>query len=106
MRLSTVIGRLISPAQACAVPERSIQQHLSALRDIVYWCANRGSPSFIMSVDQEKAFDRVCHEFMFYVLRRAGFGDRFLRFVQVLYAAKARSSSTGIRRHLFPCSQG
>ncbi|KAJ8358306.1 hypothetical protein AAFF_G00014690 [Aldrovandia affinis] len=38
------------------------------------------------SIDQEKAFDRVQHGFLHGVLKRMGFGPRFIGWVRTLYA--------------------
>uniref|UniRef100_A0A2R5L921 Putative reverse transcriptase n=1 Tax=Ornithodoros turicata TaxID=34597 RepID=A0A2R5L921_9ACAR len=84
-RVAQISTLIVSPAQACAVPERGIQQHLAALRDIFYWVADRQARAYIVSFDQEAAFDRVDHGFLFHVLHRAGFGERFQQFVRVLY---------------------
>ena len=34
---------------------------------------------------EEKAFDRMSHTFIIKVLRKFGFGERFVRWVQILY---------------------
>lgn len=86
-RLQRVVHHVISPVQAAAVPGRSIQQHLFALRDIFYWAINRGVPAFLASFDQEKAFDRVSHAFLLQVLKCTGLGERFQSYVKVLYAS-------------------
>lgn len=39
----------------------------------------------ILSLDQEKAFDRVDHRFLFSVLKAFGFGEKFIARVSLLY---------------------
>lgn len=39
----------------------------------------------ILSLDQEKAFDRVDHRFLFSVLRAFSFGEKFIAWVSLLY---------------------
>ena len=37
-------------------------------------------------LDQEKAFDRVNHEFLFKTMKAFGIGDRFIKWVQTIYS--------------------
>lgn len=39
----------------------------------------------ILSLDQEKAFDRIDHKFLFSVMKAFGFGDAFISMVKLLY---------------------
>ena len=39
---------------------------------------------FIVTVDIEKAFDSVDHSFLLAVLQKYGFGERFLKWIQIL----------------------
>ena len=38
-----------------------------------------------INIDQEKAFDRVSHEYLFRVLKAFGLGDRFISFIKLSY---------------------
>lgn len=106
-RLSTVMDMLISPAQGSSVSGRGVQQHLSALRDVFYWTADRRTETFFLSIDQEKAFDRVSHDFLWFVLQRAGFGDEFQRLVRVLYSdAESRVLVNGRPSSAFKVQSG
>ena len=39
----------------------------------------------IINIDQEKAFDRVSHEYLFRVLKAFGLGDRFISVIKLFY---------------------
>ena len=43
------------------------------------------SISCLLLLDQEKAFDSVNHSFLFDVLRRTGFGEKFIAYVKLFY---------------------
>lgn len=85
LRMARAMEDLVSTTQVCAVPGRSIAQHLSAIRDIAYWVADRKSSALILTVDQEKAFDRIDHGFLMHLMRHYGFGDLMLKWIALLY---------------------
>ncbi|KAJ8358290.1 hypothetical protein AAFF_G00017070 [Aldrovandia affinis] len=76
----------MSQDQTCGVPGRSCSWNLILLRDVLDWVEERNLPLALVSIDQEKAFDRVQHGFLFGVLGRMGFGPRFIGWVRTLYA--------------------
>ncbi|KAJ8358364.1 hypothetical protein AAFF_G00013210 [Aldrovandia affinis] len=86
IRLRRVMGALVSRDQTCGVPGRSCAWNLVLLRDVLDWVVERNLPLALVSIDQEKAFDRVQHGFLHGVLRRMGFGPRFIGWVRTLYA--------------------
>ncbi|CAM2115990.1 unnamed protein product [Caretta caretta] len=55
---------------------------------ISLWLGRRDGLSFaLLSLDQEKAFDRVDHGYLLSTLQAFGFGPQFVSFLRVLYAS-------------------
>ena len=50
--------------QQCAVNDKKIHVHLHNLRNITTLCRGNGIKGLILSVDQEKAFNWVEHDFL------------------------------------------
>ena len=84
-RLRKVLPRIINKDQTCGIPDRSIYENLFLLRDTIDYVQHKHLSAAIISLDQEKAFDRVNHEFLHRVLTRFNFGPHFRRWVNVVY---------------------
>ena len=58
-RLKLVISSVISNAQSCGVPGRFSGESVRMLQDIVDYANLNDIGAAILSLDQEKAFDRI-----------------------------------------------
>ena len=85
-RLRKVLPQILSEDQTCGVPGRSIFENLFLLRDTIDYARLKQLSAAVISLDQEKAFDRVNHAFLQRVLEKFNFGPQFRRWVQVLYS--------------------
>ena len=64
-RMQPVMHKLVHEDQQCAVKGRKIQNHLHNIREIITYCRVKARN---LSLDQEKAFDRVSHSFLHKIL--------------------------------------
>ena len=86
LRLSRVMSSLVDSDQTCSVPGRSITSNITLLRDMLGYIERTNESSILVSLDQEKAFDRVNHTFLFRLLSHFGFGSDFIKWIRTLYA--------------------
>uniref|UniRef100_A0A674PB36 Reverse transcriptase domain-containing protein n=1 Tax=Takifugu rubripes TaxID=31033 RepID=A0A674PB36_TAKRU len=84
-RLKNHLDLLVHRDQSYCVPDRSIMDNLFLMRDLFHLCKLYDIDVGVISLDQEKAFDRVDHKFLFSTLRAFGFGDVFLSLLSLLY---------------------
>ena len=84
-RIKRVLDCLLSQRQTCSVPGRTIFQNLHFMRDAIFFCDVNKIKGYILSIDQEKAFDRLNREFLLKVLKKMGFGENFVSWVEVLF---------------------
>ena len=84
-RLSLVLDKIVSPNQTCSVPGRSISSNLVMIRDMLDYIDRTNEPGILISLDQEKAFDRVDRSFLMNLLQHFGFGPSFCRWIATLY---------------------
>ncbi|CAM2103776.1 unnamed protein product [Caretta caretta] len=87
LRLGSVLADVIHPDQTYTVPGCSIFDNLFLVRDLLELGRRDGLSFALLSLDQEKAFDRVDHGYLLSTLQALGFGSQFVSFFQVLYAS-------------------
>ena len=76
---------MVDKDQACGVPGRFIGETVALLCDVVFYTASFNVPAVILSLNQEKAFDRVDWGFMRSTLSTMGFGPSFISWVNLFY---------------------
>ena len=84
-RLLAVIGSVVGPDQTCGVPGHTISENLFLIRDLIEYAEQEDLPVALLSLDQEKAFDRVDWGFLLRTLETFNFGPDFCRWVKLFY---------------------
>lgn len=84
-RLAKVLDVIVDPDQTCSVPGRSIASNLMLLRDSLDYINITNETGILVSLDQEKAFDRVDRSFLMNLLQHFGFGPSFCNWISTLY---------------------
>ena len=75
----SVIASIVHQDQTCSVPGRSIFANLQLVRDVLDMIDKTNETGILVTLDQEKALDRVDHEFLRRSLSKFGFGPDFCR---------------------------
>ena len=87
-RLRLCIDDLIHPDQSEFVKGRNIGDNIRLIMDVIDYTENNNISGAILLLDIEKAFDTVCHNFLFEVLKRFNFGDEFIKWVRLFYTVR------------------
>ena len=69
-RIKPVMGDVVSEDQGCGVNGRTIHDQLILLQETYDYHVQSGRSCLFISLDQEKAFDRLNHSFMIDVLEK------------------------------------
>ena len=84
-RLKTILPHIISEEQNCSVPRRTIFNNLFLIRDTIKFSKEKNIKFYLLQIDQEKAFDKVDHDFLYKTMEKMGFWNTFIKFIQILY---------------------
>ena len=84
-RLLLTLSEIISLEQSAEVPRRHIYDNLFTMRDFINYSNKKHISTYILSFDQEKAFDKVDRDYMFRCLERMNYPQQFVDFIKILY---------------------
>ncbi|CAM2096446.1 unnamed protein product [Caretta caretta] len=87
LRVGSMLADVVHPEQTYTVPGQTIFDNLYLVRDLLELGRRDGLSFALLSLDQEKAFDRVDHGYLLGTLWAFGFGPQFVGFLRVLYTA-------------------
>ena len=68
-----------------ALLDRNSSDNVRRLINIIWSVWDSNDPTAAISLDAEKAFDRLEWRYMFQTLKAFGFGQTFLRWIDILY---------------------
>ena len=84
-RIKNILSIIIHEDQTCSVPGRTIHSNLLLTRDVINYTNRKNIKGFIITIDQEKAFDRVDRKMLFKTLKRMNFGDKMISWIKTIY---------------------
>uniref|UniRef100_A0A0S7EYH1 LIN1 n=2 Tax=Poeciliopsis prolifica TaxID=188132 RepID=A0A0S7EYH1_9TELE len=93
-RLEKVLPFVISEEQNGFVKGRQLFFNTRTLLNVIYSKHSPDEPEIVISLDAEKAFDRVEWEYLFEVLKKFGLGDTFVSWIRLLYSSPKASVNT------------
>ncbi|KAK0138454.1 Transposon TX1 uncharacterized protein [Merluccius polli] len=85
-RLKGTMEQILHRDQTYCVPSRSMVDNIYLIRDVLEVSSSLGINTGLIALDQEKAFDRVEHDFLWKVMERFGFSAGLIAKIKVLYS--------------------
>ena len=105
-RLRPILPKIIHASQT-AVDGRKIDHTIHMLRDLIDLVDKDDDQAAFIFLDQEKAFDRVDHAFLFKTMDAFGIGPSFIKWVEVLYSnASTKIKINGYLSNNIPLKRG
>ena len=89
-KLGKIVHKIIYPNQAGFILNRNIHDHTRLTRSMIHYCETHQKNGYILSLDQEKAYDKIAHDYLWKTLQKYRFSLKFIQKIQRLYK-KART---------------
>lgn len=106
-RLAEHAPSMIHPDQAGFVPGRRIFDHIQLSKLIIAYTEAEELNGAIVALDQEKAYDRINHEYLWATLRHMNFPERLINTVKHLYErAESCVMVNGVKSSPFKIRRG
>ena len=106
-RLQNSLADIISTEQTAAIKGRTIIENLQLNRDIISFANINELEASLITLDQEKAFDRVDRHFLFKALRKFGYGPKIISMIEAIYNnIEAQIKVNGNMSQSFPVENG
>ena len=83
-RLANVLKNIIHESQK-SVKGRKITENIHLAQDLIDAVLKDKTNAAYIFIDQEKAFDRISHTFLFKTLKRFGFGENLIKWIKIIY---------------------
>ncbi|XP_057432140.1 uncharacterized protein LOC130724887 [Lotus japonicus] len=81
-RLKLVLGKVIDDRQFAFLGGRNMLDSVVVVNEIVHEARIRKQPTIIYKVDYEKTYDSVQWDFLFYMMRRLNFDQRWIGWIK------------------------
>lgn len=85
-RVKKCMKKFVQVEQSYCVPNRTIMDNVFLIRDISDIATSNEHDLGLLSLDQEKAFDRVDHTYLSEILEGYGLGEGVIQGVRLLYS--------------------
>ena len=83
--MKNVLPQIISKEQTCFIPNRTIFDNFFLIRDTITLTKEKNNTLYLLQIDQEKAFDKIDHDFLYETMTKMGFSNTFVQFIKILY---------------------
>ena len=107
IKVGAYLGEIISESQMGYVPGRDINFNNRLLRASLDFCNSSNLDYVLMSLDAQKAYDSVDHEYINKTLSAYGFPNEFISAVNILHSnLSAQVQVNGFLSEAFPIQRG
>ena len=84
-RLGKIADSIIHPNQTGFIPKRGLFDNTRLSQSVITYTDIKKENGCILALDQEKAYDRIAHDYLWKVLKKFKFPEKFIRLIKILY---------------------
>ena len=107
LQLVEPIHKLIHPDQAGFIPRRSIFNHIRLASTVINYAEVMEEDGAIVALDQEKAYDKIRHDYLWETMRAFNIPEDFTKVVKSLYEnAHTEVAINGVLSKPFKVTRG
>lgn len=85
LRLEKILPTIINNDQTGFITGRNSCNNVRRILNIIQLCQQNNLKGMVVSLDAEKAFDRIEWDFLFFTLKEFDLGKDFIEWVKLLY---------------------
>jgi hypothetical protein len=84
-RQRSTLPEVLHQSHHCGFPGNTIFDAVATVRDAIAYVELTHAPLCILSLDFRAAFDRISHTYLFRMLHRYGYSERFIAIINSMY---------------------
>jgi len=84
-KLRKLAHKIIHPNQAGFIPKRGLYDYTRITEAMIHFCETYEKDGYIMALDQEKAYDKIAHDYLWKTLEQFNFPQKFIFKIKELY---------------------
>jgi exonuclease III len=85
IRTSKILDNLLTATQTGYIPGRQVTDNSRLIEEIIEQCINDTQEGYLITLDAQKAFDSVDHNYLFKCLKAYNFSDKFITQIKTIY---------------------
>jgi ribonuclease HI/exonuclease III len=106
-RLAPVASSLINENQAGFLPGRSISDQVRTAKLLIEYAERSETNGAIVALDQEKAYDKIAHNYLWLTLQKFKIPDKFINIIKSIYQnARTTVILNGVLSSYFKITRG
>ena len=105
-RLKEVLPSLISAQQTAYAQNRNISKSGRLISDIIEIAIIQQMKGFLVKMDVKESFDSLDHKFLILVLKKFGFGQHFISWIEIILKNQESCVISGITTIYFKLNRG